>query len=209
MTAPAVLTVEQRLIAPRTRHPLYSIWSGMLQRCNNPNCKGYRNYGGRGITVCTRWRESFEAFASDVGARPSTEHTLDRINVNGNYEPTNVRWATDSEQQRNRRDNVRTLYQGELLTAQDIAERVGLPANTIRTRLSKGVTGEALVEPGELVKAHRVARYPQRKTHCKRGHALAGENVYIHPDGIIECRACRAARDLKRTERRQAARAAQ
>ena len=74
----------------------------MLSRCYRPNSNGFHNYGGRGITVCDRWRESFANFLADMGERPEGK-TLDRINVDGNYEPGNCRWATATEQMANRR----------------------------------------------------------------------------------------------------------
>jgi hypothetical protein len=102
------------LDAPVTRqgessHPLYSTWRMMIQRCHNPNNRQYPNWGGRGIEVCRRWRDSFLWFAQDVGEKPSPEHTLDRYpDKNGNYEPGNCRWATKEEQARNRRNTVVT-----------------------------------------------------------------------------------------------------
>jgi hypothetical protein len=78
----------------------------MKARCLNPNSKDYYLYGGRGIKVCDRWLEDFQAFFDDMGSRPSSNHSLDRINYNGNYEPSNCRWATVLEQARNQRKNI-------------------------------------------------------------------------------------------------------
>lgn len=89
--------------------PEYQSWRSMIQRCENPNAYDYARYGGRGITVCERWRSCFENFLADMGPRPSPQHTLDRIDPNRNYEPGNCRWATKAEQSRNvrpRQSNV-------------------------------------------------------------------------------------------------------
>lgn len=86
-----------------SRHPLYHIWQAMKDRCLNPRNSRYRHYGGRGITVCPQWVNSFEQFLADVGEKPSPELSIDRIDNDGNYEPGNVRWATKSQQSANTR----------------------------------------------------------------------------------------------------------
>jgi hypothetical protein len=87
----------------RRETPEYRTWLNMRQRCSNPNANNYKNWGGRGICVCDRWNDSFAAFLADVGERPTEVHSLDRIDVNGNYEPGNVRWALPKEQAKNKR----------------------------------------------------------------------------------------------------------
>ncbi|WP_143565689.1 hypothetical protein [Sinorhizobium fredii] len=84
-----------------TRLPEYRVWAGMHQRCNNPKSTRYAKYGGRGIMICERWN-SFENFLADMGPRPTPDHSIDRRDNDGNYEPGNCRWATRSEQQQNK-----------------------------------------------------------------------------------------------------------
>ena len=97
----------------RTR--TYTSWNSMKNRCTNPNHISYANYGGRGISICDRWVNSFENFLYDMGERP-TGKTLDRINTNGIYEPLNCKWSTLKEQQRNRRYVRKMEYNGEIKT---------------------------------------------------------------------------------------------
>lgn len=86
--------------------PEYRAWVNMITRCTNPRYNRWKHYGGRGITICERWRSSYEAFLEDVGRKPSSAYSIDRINVDGNYEPGNVRWATDIEQANNKQKRV-------------------------------------------------------------------------------------------------------
>jgi len=123
-----------------TRTPTYMSWQAMRQRCNNPGNIGYATYGGRGISVCQEW-DSYEQFLSDMGERPSG-WTLDRIDPNGNYCKDNCRWISRKEQNRNRRDNRRFEFEGELRTIPEIAEMVGLKEATLRRRLV--IVGEPL-----------------------------------------------------------------
>jgi hypothetical protein len=102
---------------PQAVHPNRNIWKSMIARCFNTKDKNYYLYGGRGITVCERWRNSFKAFVDDVGVRPSLAHTLDRYpDKNGNYEPGNVRWATTEQQSHNKRSNHFVTAFGETKT---------------------------------------------------------------------------------------------
>ncbi|WP_146119565.1 hypothetical protein [Phyllobacterium phragmitis] len=118
------------------KSPEYRCWAGMLTRCTNPNDKSFLRYGARGITVCDRWRNSFEAFFSDVGPKPSLFHTIDRWpDCRGNYEPGNVRWATDAEQRRNKSNNVFVEIGGERLCLSDACRKFGVKRLTARSRL--------------------------------------------------------------------------
>lgn len=129
------------------RTPEYDAWSTMKYRCNCATSASYRNYGGRGIRVCDEWNRSFKAFLRDVGPRPSKEHSIDRINNSGNYEPGNVRWATKAEQGRNRRTNVMVTYGGITLCIKDWSKITGLHRTTIGKRLCRGQSLEEVLRP--------------------------------------------------------------
>jgi hypothetical protein len=121
-------------------------WQAMRSRCLNESSDNFRLYGGRGITICEEW-DSFETFLIDMGPRPDG-HTLDRIDVNGNYNKSNCRWATPSQQSRNRRVNRYVEYNGERLCVAELAERVGMNANTLYIRLDDGLSIDGAVEEG-------------------------------------------------------------
>jgi len=122
--------------------PEYQAWTSMIDRTTNPNCTNFHRYGGRGISVCDRWRNSFEDFFADMGNRPSIKHSLDRKDYNGNYEPSNCRWATRKEQSRNLHNNVRVPYKGESLTLQHISEKTGVPYTYLRYKKQTGISME-------------------------------------------------------------------
>jgi hypothetical protein len=117
--------------------PTYRTWKSMLSRCTNPNATAFPRYGGRGVAVCARW-EVFENFLADMGERPAGT-TLDRFpNRAGNYEPDNCRWATPTEQARNRSSSRPLTVAGVTLTIAEWAERRGLRPSTIHERLRRG-----------------------------------------------------------------------
>jgi hypothetical protein len=128
--------------------PEYGVWNTMRSRCYNPRVERYPNYGGRGIQVCERWRKSFADFLADMGRRPSSQHQLERIDNDGNYEPGNVRWALPTENARNRRSSRLIVHAGETLTLAEWAERTGLKVATIWARLKMGWSvADALTVP--------------------------------------------------------------
>ncbi len=113
----------------------YAIWLGMKQRCTNPNCPSWPNYGGRGITIDPRWVQSFEAFYQYVGPRPGPQHTIERIDNMSGYRPGNVRWATRGEQMINTRRNVRWTHAGQTHTISQWARILGVDSNTLWMRV--------------------------------------------------------------------------
>lgn len=125
--------------------PEYNSWKGMRQRCNNPNHPKYSLYGGRGIRVCERWDASFSDFLHDMGKRPGPGYSLDRINNDGDYTPSNVRWATQSDQCRNQRRNSRVQFGGELVTLAEIKQRTGIDGSHLRYHMKAGRTADEAV----------------------------------------------------------------
>ena len=139
----------------RQRYPReYRIWCDMMSRCFNPNVPIFKDYGGRGITVCEEWRgrkfncegrkDGFKNFIQYLGHAPSNIYSIERINNDGNYEPGNVRWATNREQARNRRSNRLLTYNGQTLCLIEWAEKTGVPFEVIRDRLSRNWTPEKI-----------------------------------------------------------------
>ena len=116
----------------------WAAWKGMRQRCLSPSHKRYPLYGGRGISVCDRWRDSFEAFLEDMGPKPSPRHSIEREDVNGNYGPDNCRWATQREQCRNQRRNRIVVYQGRTMTLAELVELTGIEHSHLRYHLAQG-----------------------------------------------------------------------
>ena len=136
----AELSAERRTTHGWSGHPLYDVWYMMIDRCHNPENPGFYLYGARGISVCDRWRESFANFLADMGERPFPKAELDRFpDMNGNYAPGNVRWATRTQQNRNTRRNRRVEFQGELRTFGECAEATGICHETIRSRIARGI----------------------------------------------------------------------
>lgn len=117
-----------------SRSPEYNAWSNMIKRCTNPTVSCFRYYGGRGISVCKRWMDSFDDFLSDMGKRPEG-YSLDRIDSNGNYCPENCRWSTKVQQVNNRRNNLWMEHEGKRLTMAQWAREKGMSVGMIRHRV--------------------------------------------------------------------------
>lgn len=133
-----------------TRTPEYVAWINMLGRCTSPNYTGFALYGGRGIRVCERWLTSYSAFLADMGRRPTPAHSLDRVDADGNYEPGNCRWATESQQQRNRRNNRMITAFGQTKCLAEWSESTGIKRETIAVRIKSGHAPERALDPTPL-----------------------------------------------------------
>lgn len=129
----------------KSQTKLYDVWTNMKQRCNNPKNPRYKNYGGRGIKICDEWNDfnNFYTWANQNGYDETLninkkQCTLDRIDVNGDYEPSNCRWISNKEQQNNKTDTVFYEYNGERHTISEWADLYNLPLGNLKSRISKG-----------------------------------------------------------------------
>jgi hypothetical protein len=135
---------KERTAAAKTTHghsrhgkitPEFQAYRSMMARCYRRTNNRFSEYGGRGITVCGRWKGDFAAFLADVGHRPSPRHSIDRTNNDGNYEPSNVQWATKQKQGRNKRNNVAVVAHGRKMTLVEAASQFGVPYSTLKARI--------------------------------------------------------------------------
>lgn len=118
----------------RSKTPEWSVWMSIKARCKLPTCVGYKHYGGRGISICKRWDEAFENFYSDMGPRPSKRHSIERIDVNGNYEPGNCKWGTWAEQVSNKRNTYFVQYSGERVALRKLYEMSSKSVSYVKFR---------------------------------------------------------------------------
>lgn len=118
-----------------SQHPIYISWQGMKDRCMNPAGKDWKHYGGRGIQVCGRWIESFDNFLADMGSSWRTGMTIERISVNGNYEPSNCCWASQKEQMNNTRRSVFVETPWGRMNFSAAAKKIGISQAALRARL--------------------------------------------------------------------------
>jgi hypothetical protein len=133
----------------------------MRSRCHNPTAKDYRNYGAKGITVCEQWRTDFPRFLADVGSRPSRQHSLDRINNSGNYEPGNCRWALPIVQHNNTSTNRYLTAQGRTQTIAEWSRELGISSVMLYSRVAMGWNADRVVtQPARVTR--RPATPPSR-----------------------------------------------
>lgn len=175
------LADESRFKHGMSNSPEFRIWSGMKERCRNPNNPRYKDYGGRGITVCPEWEDSFEQFLVDVGPRPSPEHSLDRLDNDKSYCPENVRWATPKEQARNRRTTILLTMAGRTQTIEEWAEALSVPIERIKGRLRAGWPPELALTAPKNAKPKNIPRNPAR-TQMNRAHTAVYKAI---KDGLL------------------------
>jgi len=132
------LLIQRITTHDQTDSPEWFAWQHIIQRCTNPNDPTWKNYGGRGISICPEWRNDFSAFLAHVGKRPTAKYSIDRIDNDGNYEPGNVRWATIHEQATNTRRNRRIELHGQTKTITQWAKQLGVNYQAIQYQLAVG-----------------------------------------------------------------------
>lgn len=163
----------------KTHLPEYKIWVGFRARCNNPDNSQYANYGGRGIKVCDAWQTDFWAFFDHIGPRPGPGYSVDRIDNDGGYEPHNVRWATQAEQQRNRRITVWITYRGVTLSTDQWAAILGCDVPTLTMRKRRGWSDDETIEtPIDPSKTRRKAGARDRGPYRGKGLYAALERSF-------------------------------
>jgi len=141
------ITIKRETTHGMTGSAPYNSWRGMLNRCENHNDPRYKDYGGRGITVCGEWHD-FQKFWNDMKDSYTQGLTIDRIDVNGDYCPDNCKWSTQKEQANNRRNNHLLSYNGTILTLAQWADILGINYDTLRSRLKRGWSVERALTTG-------------------------------------------------------------
>lgn len=156
------------------KDPLYVVYMGMIARCENPSHRGYADYGGRGITVCPRWRESFPAFLKDMGERPSPLHSIERHDNDGPYCPDNAYWADRLTQNRNSRHNVLLTWQGETHCLSEWAEVLHMNYGALKYRHQRGWSTERIFTTprGRWPSQQKAIVFPPTITTTKEGREL-------------------------------------
>lgn len=159
--------------------PEYNAWRDMIRRCHKSYDQDFHNYGGRGIVVCDRWRQSFASFIEDMGDRPPGKLCIERLDNNGHYEPGNCVWATYKEQNRNTRRNRWVTIRGETRCLSDWASYLGIDKTTLKNRLDKGWDEAALLLPsqGNAIRGGHVMLLVHEETKV--------EEIRASPDGPV------------------------
>lgn len=168
----------------------YRAWSSMKTRCYNRNSPNYRYYGGRGISVCDRWLNSFQTFLRDVGNRPGPGYSLDRYpNNDGNYEPGNVRWATKREQQNNTRSTRLVTFNGKTQSLSRWADEIGISFASLKQRIKLHGIEVALSHPAMIAKRY-INNAPGRACRRTAKSSSGFKGVYKQGNGyesVIKC----------------------
>ncbi len=168
----------------------YDVWRSMKDRCLNPNNAQYKDYGGRGISICERWKTSFRDFMADMGPRPAG-FVIDRADNDGNYEPSNCRWVDRKTSQRNQRNTRWVTIEGQRYKAADLADISGLKVDTIVIRAERGLSYNEVIDPQKRwnldgLKLGGKASGAARK---RRHQCVCAEPDRLHKKAVV-CQKC-------------------
>lgn len=162
------LTDRRRKLNPKFKHEAYKNYSHMLYRCHNERSARYKEWGGRGIVVCDEWRNDFWQFVKDMGPKPTPKHSIDRIDNNGNYEPSNCRWATPRQQTLNSSQAVMWTFEGKTQCIKDWALELKVPYKLLTKRKCLGWT----VEEALTIDSNHLKRTNRKKGFLKNADQL-------------------------------------
>ena len=194
------------MVDKRTKHGLKGtriecIWQGIKQRCFNPNNHAFKYYGGRGITMCEHWKGSLANFFADMG-HPPESYTIDRVDNNKGYEPSNCVWVSRKQQMNNRRCNRIITFKNKTQTAMQWADELNIPHQTIYQRLDLGWDAEKVLFQGKQIDKSGLQKGTQAsiaarkaRAHCKNGHEF---NDAVDAQGNRRCKKCHADRQRNR-----------
>lgn len=172
-------THYKHFIRPTT--PEYTSWIGAKRRCYDKGSNRFYRYGGLGIKMCDRWKYSFENFLEDMGHKPSPSHSIERIDITKDYEPSNCRWATVAEQASNKSNNVFVTIDEKRMTLAECSRQYGISPSLLGRRVKKGLSGKDLIKR---------PRKNGKNGVCIRNHIVDGDNLYISPNGMRRCVKC-------------------
>lgn len=167
---------------------IYSIWCDMKKRCYNPNHKSYSNYGAKGITVCSEWKNDFVSFYNWSIANGYTDMlTIDRIDTAGIYAPSNCRWVSHAEQQRNRNNNVYVTYNGEKVTISELSRLTGISANILYSRKDSALRHKGTYTAEDLLTPQKYDRIYTDKYYSRSPKPSRKINQYSLDGTFIKC----------------------
>lgn len=173
------------IIHKPSKHPLYPIYCGIKNRCYNKKAHAYSRYGGRGILVCDRWKNSFHAFVRDIGPRPSTEYSIERIDNNLGYSPENCVWGSKLQQSRNRSNNVMITHEGKRMCLTEWADHLNMPKSLLHCRNQRKMSVEDIfkkakgrtIKRGWVVDGVLMPYHVLEEKHGVCRHALRNRHV--------------------------------
>lgn len=174
------VTSAEKKTHGKSKSPIYGIWANMLRRCDYPKADRYDSYGGRGITVCEEWRNSFEQFYKDMGDKPSREHSIGRIDNDGDYCPDNCRWETREEQSCNTTRTVKAEVDGQVMTAKQISDKYSVPYHSIIGRIHSGKSGEDLKKQNIVLKMIDIDGVSMPTTYWMKKARIPISSFYHH-----------------------------